>query len=83
MLILPKKIYQNNFRKSALQDYKDLEKVNIVFNSFDKFNNFIKQKNFDIDTWWNAKKTQKVKNLFCNKYCRRTGSPLKEIYKII
>ena len=84
ILILPKRLYKSFFyRKTSLKYYKKLEKANILFNSESEFFNFIEKKNFNINEWWNDKKTIKAKQFFCNRYCRISDKPLDEILKII
>ena len=83
MIVLNKKLYKKNFRKSAESYYKILEKANISFSSFDKLYKFLSQKNFDTYSWWNNKKTQSVKNLFCDKFCKKTNQPFKRLNEII
>lgn len=83
ILILSRKLYKGFFRKSALKYYKKLELANILFNSESEFFNFIEKKNFNINEWWNNKKTVKAKEFFCNRYCKTSDKPLNEILKII
>ena len=54
----------------------------IFFNSDELFN-FIGKKNFDINEWWNNKKTIQAKKSFCNKYCKKSDKPLNELLSII
>ncbi len=83
MIILDHQIYKKNFRKSAEEYYKNLEKVNIVFSSFEKFYKFISKEDFNTFVWWNDKKTQKARNSFCNKFCKKTKHPFNAISAII
>ena len=82
VIILSRKLYKGFIKKSALKYYKKLEEAKILFNSEDELFDFIGKK-FNINEWWNNKKTKAAKKLFCEKYCKKSEKPLNELLKII
>ena len=80
---LSKELYKDHLRKSAIQYYKKLEKVKIIFTSVEKFIDFISKKDFSINEWWEDKNTQKARKEFCSQFCKKSKEPFQEIMKII
>jgi putative transferase (TIGR04331 family) len=57
-------------KKEYLKFYKLLENVGIIFFNATKAANFI-NKNYDnLDKWWNSKKLQNNRKIFCENMCR-------------
>tara|TARA_B110000240_G_C13240276_1_gene342867 strand:+ start:106 stop:591 length:486 start_codon:yes stop_codon:yes gene_type:complete len=83
ILILSKELYKDHLRKSAIQYFKNLEKVKIIFTSVEQFIDFISKKNFSINEWWEDKNTQKARKDFCIQFCRKSKEPFKDFMKII
>ena len=83
ILILSKELYKDHLRKSAIEYYKKLEKVKIIFTSVEKFIDFISKKDFSINEWWEDKNTQKARKEFCSQFCKKSKEPFQEIMKII
>jgi len=62
-------------KKEYLKFYKLLENVGIIFFNATKAANFI-NKNYDnLDKWWNSKKLQNNRKIFCENMCRSRKNP--------
>ena len=73
ILFVPKIFF--NVKKEYLKFYKLLENVGIIFFNATKAANFI-NKNYDnLDKWWNSKKLQNNRKIFCENICRRRKNP--------
>lgn len=62
-------------KKEYLKFYKLLEDAGIIFLNATKAANFI-NKNYDnLDKWWNSKKLQNNRRIFCENMCRGKKNP--------
>ena len=59
--------FDNNFEKYI----KKFLKLNIVFESSNEASLFVNRNFNNIANWWNSRKIQKIRNEFCDMYCRR------------
>ena len=78
-------IYNKTFssiRKSALKEFRMLEKVNIIHSSPLKASNFVNNNFSKIEDWWNNKNLQKKRIIFCEKFARKPNNFLKELNNI-
>ena len=62
------------FNSTAKKHLKKLINANIFFYSFDDLSNFLDKINYDVETWWQNKKIQNIKNEFCKNYCLRSNN---------
>ena len=76
------------FDNSALGANKDflyyleiLKKENICFYNSKDAAKFINKTYNNIESWWNNKKLQKVRELFCKKYCKHSDDPKQDFKK--
>ena len=60
-----------NFNSKASKFLLKLIKAKIFFYNHKELYNFLKMNNFDLNTWWNDKKTQDIRKIFCKNYCLR------------
>ena len=60
-----------NFNSKASKFLLKLIKAKIFFYNHKELYNFLKMNNFDLNTWWNDKKTQDIRKTFCKNYCLR------------
>lgn len=82
-LLILKKGYMKTLSREAKTCYKELEKRNIIFTNLKSIINFI-NKNYDsIDEWWENKNTQRARINFCNKFARRTNTPVTSFFNLI
>jgi putative transferase (TIGR04331 family) len=73
ILFAPKIFF--SVKKEYLKFYKLLENVGIIFFDATKAANFI-NKNYDnLDKWWNSKKLQNNRKIFCENMCRSRKNP--------
>ena len=77
ILLIDRKIDQVNGRHK--EDYKDLEKVNILHYDAEKAAKFINSIYDDPLKWWNEKNTQNVRKYFCSKFAKDKKNPYKEL----
>lgn len=78
-------IYNDRFsslRKSALKEFKMLEKVNIIHDSPIKASKFVNNNYSNIEKWWNNKVLQKNRKIFCNKFAKKSENFLEELNKV-
>ena len=78
-------IYNDTFssiRKSALKEFKMLEKVNIIYDSPIKDSKFVNNNYHTIEKWWNNKVLQKNRKIFCNKFAKKSENFLEELNKV-
>jgi putative transferase (TIGR04331 family) len=78
-------IYNDTFssiRKSALKEFKMLEKVNIIHSSPIKAAKFVNNNYYMIEKWWNNKVLQKNRKIFCNKFAKKSENFLEELNKV-
>ena len=60
-----------------------LKKVKIIHNSPQEAARFINENYDHLEEWWNSKLLQKVKNKFCDKFAKKTKSPLRDLGKVL
>tara|TARA_Y100001936_G_scaffold250156_1_gene302236 strand:+ start:93 stop:1487 length:1395 start_codon:yes stop_codon:yes gene_type:complete len=73
ILFTPKNFF--SVKKEYLKFYKLLENEGIIFFNATKAANFI-NKNYDnLDEWWNSKKLQNNRKIFCENICRSRKNP--------
>ncbi len=73
VLFTPKDFF--TVKREYLKFFKLLENVGIIFFNATKAANFI-NKNYDnLDEWWNSKKLQNNRKIFCENMCRSRKNP--------
>ena len=73
VLFTPKDFF--TVKREYLKFFKLLEDVGIIFFNATKAANFI-NKNYDnLDKWWNSKKLQNNRKIFCENICRSRKNP--------
>jgi putative transferase (TIGR04331 family) len=73
VLFTPKDLFTE--KREYLKFFKLLEDVGIIFFNATKAANFI-NKNYDnLDKWWNSKKLQNNRKIFCENMCRSRKNP--------
>ena len=77
ILLIDRKIDRVNNRHK--EDYKDLEKVNILHYNPVEAAKFINSIYDDPLKWWNEKNTQNVRKYFCSKFAKDKKNPYKEL----
>ena len=72
-----------SLRKSSIKDFEMLKKVKIVHNSPKEAAKFVNENYNHLESWWNSKLLQKIKNEFCYKFARQSNSPLKDLKQVL
>ena len=54
------------------KDFINLKKNNLIFFDEIKLSNFINKNFNNIENWWNAEQTKKIKKDFCVKYSKKS-----------
>ena len=82
ILIFNKKI-QLNYDKNFYLFMKRFYENKIAFTSIREAVLFVNENFNNLESWWNNKKVQKIREDFCETYCRnfKTNSDFKEIFK--
>ena len=82
ILIFNKKI-QYNYDKNFYLFMKRFYENKIAFTSIREAVLFVNENFNNLESWWNNKKVQKIREDFCETYCRnfKTNSDFKEIFK--
>ena len=62
----------NFIHSSNKEDFKILEKNNLIFFSEIKLASFVNDNFKTIDLWWNSEKIEKIKKNFCTKYSKKS-----------
>jgi putative transferase (TIGR04331 family) len=84
-LNFPTIIYFNNkndpIREEAKKYFMILKKAGVFYEDEKSAAIKINQIWPNIDNWWNSKKVQEAVNFFCDKYSRRTETPINDLHK--
>lgn len=68
LLILKRDIHLN-FDKTFNSILKELIRVKICFENSKEAFEFFEKNNKNLNFWWNSTRVQKIRKLYCNKYC--------------
>jgi len=86
-LNFPTIIYFNNkndpIRKEAKKYFMILKKAGVFYEDEKLAAIKINQIWDDVNNWWNSVKVQEAVNFFCDKYSRRTETPINDLYKAL
>ena len=66
--------YSKKFRKYI----KLLKESNICFDNAEKAANFMNENYDKLDVWWNSKKIQKTRELFCKEHCKHSSNIIRD-----
>jgi len=78
--------WQNGFdhlRESAIPYYQMLADAGIIHLSAESAANKVNTVWTDVDGWWSSREVQKARKLFCDRYARTTGTPVRELKKLL
>ena len=68
-------------KKEVLNQIQLLIKKNICFTDSKKASEFVNNNYGSIDKWWNDPAVQRTRKLFCEKYCKKSENPIKDLNK--
>ena len=81
VLLLLDKNY-SPIRSNAKNIINNLKKAKIVHNSSNSISGFLNSNYSDINKWWNSKKVQDSRKIFCNNYLRSSKSLIFDINEL-
>jgi putative transferase (TIGR04331 family) len=84
-LNFPTIIYFNNkndpIREAAKKYFMILKKAGVFYEDEKLAAIKINQIWPNVNNWWNSKKVQEAVNFFCDKYSRRTETPINDLHR--
>lgn len=73
----------NHLRECARPYYEKLQEAGLLMDSAESTAKKVAEVWNDIPAWWHGEEVQNARRLFCDQYARTSGSPVKQLRKIL